>query len=123
MSDTEYNHENRPSVEELSKLAAKGKKPDYPLTAAEWLLWYELRDIYSDLRAGTYDPDRLKERKEKAVLRFDSMTKKDREFRDAAFRMAETWKAVEETAAEYRKHPSMETADAMMNVIYGLLGG
>ena len=119
----EYNQDNRPSVEELSKLAAKGRKPDYGLTAAEWLLWYELRDIYADHRAGTHDPDRLKKRKEEAVVRYETMTTRDKEWREAAFRLAEVWKAVELTAAEYRKRPSMETADKMMNVLYGLIGG
>ena len=35
----------------ISKLAYAGRRPESALPH-EWLLWYRLRDIYADVRAG-----------------------------------------------------------------------
>lgn len=117
------NEKERPTVQELSSLAAKGTVPEYPMTANEWLLWYELRDIYKDWRDKTAGEDVLKARKEKAVVRFDEMKRKETQHREDCFRIAKLYKNIEETATAYRKDRSLDNADRMMNVVYGLLGG
>lgn len=113
----------RPTVQELSSLAAKGVRPKDGLTYYEWLIWYELRDIYSDWKNKTADEDVLKARKEKAVVRFDEMKRKETQHREDCFRIAKLYKKIEAAGIAYRKERTLENADRLMNVVYGLLGG
>lgn len=115
--------DSRPDLKELAAYANRGERPAYPLTAYEWLFWYECRDIYQDWRNKTGDPDRLKARKEEAVVRYEKAKRENAEISEAARRVAELFKNIEETATAYRKQRSLENADRLMNVVYGLLGG
>lgn len=123
MQNEKNDRADRPTVDELALLASKGTRPPQALTAYEWLFWYECRDIYQDWRNKTGDPDRLKARKEEAVVRYEKAKREKAEISEAANRVAELFKNIEETATAYRKQRSLENADRLMNVVYGLLGG
>ena len=123
MQNEKNDRADRPTVDELALLASKGTRPTQALTAYEWLFWYECQDIYQDWRNKTGDPDRLKARKEEAVVRYEKAKREKAEISEAAARVAELFKNIEETATAYRKQRSLENADRLMNVVYGLLGG
>ena len=113
----------RPTVQELSSLAAKGARPSEALTSYEWLLWYELRDIYSDWRNKSQDEERLKARKQDAVVRYETQKRKEAQHDDAMRRVAALFQNIEEVGIAYRKDRTLDNADRLMNVVYGLLGG
>lgn len=115
--------QTRPTVQELSSLAAKGARPSEALTSYEWLLWYELRDIYSDWRNKTQDEERLKARKQDAVVRYEVQKRKEAQHDDAMRRVSKLFQNIEEVGIAYRKDRTLDNADRLMNVIYGLLGG
>lgn len=123
MQNEKNDRADRPTVDELALLASKGTRPAQALTAYEWLFWYECRDIYQDWRNKTGDPDRLKARKEEAVVRYEKAKREKAEISEAANRVADLFRNIEETATAYRKQRSLENADRLMNVVYGLLGG
>lgn len=118
---TQTGHQQRPTTDQIAACAARGRMPDAALTAYEWLLWYELRDVYNDFRSGAATKEDGEKRKQNAINRFDRLTAKDEEDRKTVFRCAELWRKMESAAAEYRKAPSLETADKVMNIIYGIL--
>ena len=118
---TQTGHQQRPTTDQIAACAARGRMPDAPLTDYERLLWYELRDVYNDFRSGTATKEEGEQRKQNAINRFDHLTGQAEEDRKTVFRCAELWRKVEEAASEYRKAPSLETADRVMNVIYGIL--
>ena len=113
----------RPTVQELSSLAAKGVRPKDGLTYYEWLLWYELRDIYSDWKNKTSTEEALKARKQDAVSRYDKLRRIERTHSEDMRRVADLFKAIEAVGISYRKERTLENADRLMNVVYGLLGG
>ena len=115
--------QTRPTVQELSSLAAKGARPSEALTSYEWLLWYELRDIYSDWRNKSQDEERLKARKQDAVVRYETQKRKEAQHDDAMRRVAALFQNIEEAGIAYRKDRTLDNADRLMNVVYGLLGG
>jgi hypothetical protein len=57
------------------------------------------------------------------VVRYEKAKREKAEISNAASRVAELFKNIEETATAYRKQRSLENADRLMNVVYGLLGG
>mgnify|MGYP006974614234 CR=1 FL=1 len=115
--------QTRPTVQELSSLAAKGARPSEALTSYEWLLWYELRDIYSDWWNKAQDEERLKARKQDAVVRYETQKRKEAQHDDAMRRVAALFQNIEEVGIAYRKDRNLDNADRLMNVVYGLLGG
>lgn len=115
--------QTRPTVQELFSLAAKGARPSEALTSYEWLLWYELRDIYSDWRNKAQDEERLKARKQDAVVRYETQKRKEAQHDDAMRRVAALFQNIEEVGIAYRKDRNLDNADRLMNVVYGLLGG
>ena len=113
----------RPTVQELSSLAAKGARPSEALTSYEWLLWYELRDIYADWKNKTSTEEALKARKQDAVSRYDKLRRIERTHSEDMRRVADLFKAIEAVGISYRKDRTLDNADRLMNVVYGLLGG
>lgn len=123
MTDEKRDEMPRPTIDELALMASKGIHPPQALTAYEWLFWYECRDIYQDWRNKTGDPDRLKARKEEAVVRYEKAKREAAEWAEATERLATVWKSIEAAGIAYRKDRSLDNADRMMNIVYGLLGG
>lgn len=111
------------SSDSIVSYAAKGDRPEADMDEIDLVLWYKIRDIYREFRSGSLDKEEGAKRKKAAIDAFDEAWEKKCRDRDLVFRAANLWKAVEETATEYRRRPSLETADRIMNVIYGLLGG
>ena len=109
------------SSDSIVSYAAKGERPEADMDEIDLVLWFTVRDIYREFRSGSLDKETGAQRKKAALDAFDAAWEKKCRDRDLVFRSAELWKAIEETATAYRKQPSMETADRMMNVIYGLL--
>ena len=115
--------QTRPTVAELSALAAKGQVPAFGLTYYEWLLWYELRDVYDEWRRKTTSEEKLKARKEKAVVRYEQLKTAEKTHSDDCRRIAQFFRDLEEVGIAYRKERTLANADTLMNVVYGLLGG
>ena len=115
--------QTRPTVQEISSLAAKGQFPAFCMTYYEWLLWYELRDIYDEWRRKADSEARLKARKENAVARYDKLKTAEKTHSDDCRRIANLFKDIEEAGIAYRKERTLENADRLMNIVYGLLGG
>lgn len=119
--------DSRPDLKELAAYANRGERPAYPLTAYEWLFWYECRDVYQDWRNKSQDEDKLRERKHAAVQHYERAKREDAELSEVTSRIANFWKKVEEAANDYRLARNdadrLDAADKMMCVVYGLLGG
>lgn len=115
--------QTRPTVQEISSLAAKGQMPAFGMTYYEWLLWYELRDVYDEWRRKTTSEDKLKARKESAVARYDKLKTAEKTHSDDCRRIANLFKDIEEAGIAYRKERTLDNADRLMNIVYGLLGG
>ena len=115
--------QTRPTVQEISSLAAKGQMPAFGMTYYEWLLWYELRDVYDEWRRKTTSEEKLKARKESAVARYDKLKTAEKTHSDDCRRIANLFKDIEEAGIAYRKDRTLDNADRLMNIVYGLLGG
>ena len=115
--------QTRPTVQEISSLAAKGQMPAFGMTYYEWLLWYELRDVYDEWRRKTSSEEKLKARKEKAVVRYETLKTAEKTHSDDCRRIANLFRDIEAAGIAYRKERTLENADVLMNVVYGLLGG
>ena len=115
--------QTRPTVQEISSLAARAQMPAFGMTYYEWLLWYELRDVYADWRQKAETEEKLKTRKENAVARFEKLKATEKQHSDDCRRIARFFQEVEDAGITYRKERTMENADALMNIVYGLLGG
>lgn len=115
--------QTRPTVAELSSLAAKSTVPPYGLTYYEALLWYELRDIYDEWRRKTQPEEKLKARKETAVARYEKLKAAEKTHNDDCRRIAALFEAIEAAALTYQRERTLDAADELMNIVYGLLGG
>ena len=115
--------QTRPTVQELSSLAAKGQMPAYGMTYYEWLLWYELRDVYDEWRRKTASEEKLKARKESAVARYDKLKTAEKTHSDDCRRIANLFRDIEKAGIAYRTERTLDNADRLMNIVYGLLGG
>ena len=115
--------QSRPTVQDLSSLAAKGAFPAYGMTYYEWLLWFELRDVYADWRQKAETEEKLKARKENAVARYEKLKASEKQHSDDCRRIGVFFQEVEAAAIAYRKERNLDAADHLMNIVYGLLGG
>lgn len=112
----------RPSIEELSSMAANGDEPAQRLTASEWCLYYRLRDIYNKHRNGV-PIEECRRLKAKAVAEFDQMATKERQADEMITRLGKFWLAVEEAGSRYGRERTIEAADVFFWTVYGLKGG
>lgn len=99
--------------ETLSKLAYSGQPPESALPH-EWLLWYRLRDIYADTRAGRMTAEQGRAAKLTAVNSFRSE-------REAWERNTLFWKRIEDAATAYAKSEGRTAeGDAFYEAVYRL---
>ena len=110
----------RLTAEEIGKLAYRNEKPEQGFDYIDWLLWFMLRDIYNQFRAGTMEIDSCVKRKEEAVNIWEKERFRDDQMRQSSSRAAELWKNVEAAASQYRKNRTLENADLVMVAIYGI---
>lgn len=96
--------------ETISKLAYAGKPPESALPH-EWLLWYRLRDIYADVKAGRLVKQAGQAMKQGAVNAFRSE-------RDAWERDTLLWQRIELPAKTFAKEQTVETANELYRALY-----
>ena len=102
--------------EELSKLAYDEVPPESALPH-EWLLWYRLRDIYADVRAGRLVMQAGQAKKQTAVNSFHSA-------REMWERNERLWQRIERAATAYAKAEThTPEADAFYEALYGTRPG
>lgn len=108
------------TVDEILLAAANGiELPE--LDAAEALLFCRMRESYRAFRAGEISKEAGSEAKKKAMAEYRENANKLEQGRSANMRMARLWLTMEQAANAYRKEPSLETADRVMEAVYGLL--
>lgn len=94
----------------ISLMAYNGERPESALPH-EWLLWYRLRDIYADVRAGRLVKQTGKAMKQDAVNSFNSE-------REAWERDTLLWKRIEPAATRFAKERTVEAACEFYVALY-----
>lgn len=103
------------TVDELSRLAYSGTPPDSAMPY-EWLLWYRLRDIYSNVHDGATSKARGAEQKEQAVNSYQT----DKALYDASVQL---WTRIEDAGTRYAKDKTIANADAFYEAVYRMKPG
>lgn len=102
------------SVEELEDLAIQGKPMPDLRSQAQVLLFLSFRDLYDFARRSGMS--REQGTREKAqILEAYRINKFLEELQESTQQM---WKRIETAASEYRKSPSVELADKLLEAIY-----
>lgn len=87
-------------------------------SVADMVLWYRLRDIYRDHRAGRISPADGTEKKNNALRQYE----RDKEHLDMADKIilwhGQWWGAIENAAKAYTGNPGIETADEFFRTVY-----
>lgn len=108
------------TADEILLAAANGTEPP-GLNAAEALLFCRMRESYRAFRAGEISKETGVEDRKKAMNEFRHISNQLEQGRAAQFRMAQLWVNLERYASAYRKEKSLDTADALMLAVYGLM--
>lgn len=109
--------------EDIAVLAARNEQLPEDRTracAADKLLWYKLRDIYNEYRIGVITADVGAEKKSAAMLEHDKYVADIVMMTELIDKHAELWKRIEAAGNAYRLNPSIETADAFLEAVYGV---
>ena len=96
----------------ISKLAHAGKPPESALPH-EWLLWYRLRDIYTDVKSGRITMEQGRAAKQTAVNDFHAD-------RDAWDRDTLLWRRIELPAKTFAREQTVEAANELYRALYRL---
>ena len=108
------------TADEILVAAANEEEPE-GLDMAQRLLWCRMRESYRAFRAGEISREAGGEAKKKAMAEYRENANKLEQGRSAHMRMARLWLTMEQAANAFRKEPSLETADRVMEAVYGLL--
>lgn len=108
------------TADEIILAAANGEEPP-SLNVAEALLFCRMRESYRAFRAGEISKEAGAEAKKKAMAEYRENASKLEQGRAAQFRMAQLWADLERYSSDYRKEKSLDTADKLMEAVYGLL--
>ena len=104
----------------MSKLAALNEFPAGALSQSEWLLFFRLREIYSNYRSGVINKQQGELLKNKAIAQFED-DKKTIDFANKILaENANMWGKINKSAINYAKSPSIETADELYKAIYSV---
>lgn len=103
------------SPEELEDLAFRGKPMPDMKSQADTLLYLSFRNLYDFAKRVGMSPEQGK-REKLQILEAHRINKFLEELQESTNQM---WKEIEITAIEYRKAPSVETADKLLKAIYG----
>lgn len=109
-------------IESISKLAyayaGRAEVPYQDMDLAENLLFYRLRDIYTEAQAGVISNENGKKYKSQALFEYS----KDRAFVDELSKMKIErgifWARIEIAALEYKQKPSLESAQKFFEAVY-----
>ena len=107
------------TVEEVSKYAAQDTAP-LEMNLPEKLLWFQLRDLYRDFRAGTVTKEQGEKQKQEAISEYNKNAYRDELYHKYMLANANIWIRIEEKAKTYRENPTIENADAFLNAVYGV---
>ena len=108
------------TAEEILVAAANEEEPE-GLDMAQRLLFCRMRESYRAFREGKISREAGGEAKKKALAEYRENANKLEQGRSAQFRMAALWKELEQAANAYRKAPGTETADRVMEAVYGMI--
>ena len=108
------------TFETIAHCAAGDMMPPEQMTLPEKLLWYQLRDLYRDFRAGTVTREQGEKRKQEATREYDENVYRDELYHKYMLANANIWIRIEEKAKTYRENPTIENADAFLNAVYGV---
>ena len=99
--------------------ADQGAEP-VGLDPAERLLWCRMREVYRAFRAGEISKGIGQDCKTAALAEYRQASNRLRQGTEAQRRMAWIWQELERYSSAYRKERSLDTADALMQAVYGL---
>ena len=91
------------------------------MTYISWLLWYMLRDIYTEFAAGTLTKEQGAERKRQAMDIYNRECEYMCRTMMLCDRIQKLWKDLEATSSAYRKDRTLDNADEVMRVVYGFV--
>lgn len=103
------------SPDELEDLAISGGPMPELRSQAQLLLYLSFRDLYDFARRSGMSPEQGK-REKAQILGAYKINKFLEELQEST---SEMWKRIEAAACEYRKAPSVELADKLLEAIYG----
>lgn len=108
------------TIDEISKLAASGTKPDNAdITLPERALWYALRDIYQAYRQGRADTEQCAKDKAVAVRQYELDTSDWVKAKEVWQSMAQFWKDAEAPSRAYAfSQNRTPEGDAMFEAFY-----
>lgn len=108
------------TADEILVAAANEEEPE-GLDMAQRLLWCRMRESYRAFRAGEISREAGGEAKKKAMAEYRVNSNKLEQGRVAQHRMAQLWADLERYSSAYRKEKSLDTADRLMEKVYGLI--
>lgn len=108
------------TADEILVAAANKEEPE-GLDMAQRLLWCRMRESYRAFRAGEISREAGGEAKKKAMAEYRENANKLEQGRVAQHRMAQLWADLERYSSAYRKEKSLDTADRLMEKVYGLI--
>ena len=103
-------------VEELEDLAFKGAPMPDLQSQAQVLLFLSFRDLYDFAKRSGMSREQGKREKAQIVAAY----KINKFLEEMQEETNEMWKNIEIAASEYRKAPSVELADKVLEAIYGV---
>ena len=106
--------------DEIAKLAARNTKPP-DAEPLEELLWYWLRDMYSEFAAGNLDKQTGAEQKSLLYKRFDKLAAERDVFSRIVAARNKLWSDIELAHMAYNKERTIEAADQFVATVYGLM--
>lgn len=90
---------------------------------SEWpetLLYYRVRDLYRDYRKGRVERSDAEAAKRKVMQQYDRDVAERTLLSELYAQNAARWKAVEQAVREYTHRPSVDTADRIVEALYGM---
>ena len=108
------------TADQISQLAARQEMPPDGMTYVDWLLWYMLRDIYRDFKAGRLDAEKGAERKQHSLSIWEKESFRVRQLNELADSAGKMWKRIEMAANAYRLNRSLQNADKLIEAIYNV---
>ena len=105
---------------ELKQLAFDNILPLEPLTMPQELFYYKMVNIYNLHRKGALMQSTAAGLANQAVMQLKFNTIKYNDGIEAQQRFGELYKRIELAATAYRKERTLENADRLLEVLYGL---
>ena len=108
------------TTEEIIQHAAKDQFPQEMMNCAERCLFYTLREIYRDFRSRTIGIEEGEKRKKAALHQFKNDAEDLSRGKALMLEHGIFWQRIETAGSRYRNNPTIETADAFIEAVYGV---